>query len=86
MTPLTLWRPRGFGDFRKKTPKRTWLCEFLRSGMLYRPGKSLKTSLLVSKRKTIFLLGGCGLFVSGVMSGGLLGHLGPLCLALGANR
>jgi len=22
-----LWRPRGFGDFRKKkTPKRTWLC------------------------------------------------------------
>jgi len=24
---LTLWRPLGFGDFRKKkTPKRTWLC------------------------------------------------------------
>jgi len=23
---LTLWRPAGFGDFRKKTPKRTWLC------------------------------------------------------------
>jgi len=22
---LTLWRPLGFGDFRKKTPKRTWL-------------------------------------------------------------
>jgi len=32
-----------------------------------------------------FLLGGCGLFVSDVTSGGLLGHLGPLCLALGAN-
>ena len=22
----TLWRPLGFGDFRKKTPKRMWLC------------------------------------------------------------
>jgi len=33
-----------------------------------------------------FFLGGCGLAVSDVISGGLLGHLGPLCLALGANR
>jgi len=32
------------------------------------------------------LLGGCGFFVSDVISGGLLGHLGPLCLTLGANR
>jgi len=24
--------------------------------------------------------------VSDIISGGLLGHLGPLCLALGANR
>jgi len=24
--------------------------------------------------------------MSDVISGGLLGHLGPLCLALGANR
>jgi len=23
---LTLWRPPRFRDFRKKTPKRTWLC------------------------------------------------------------
>jgi len=39
---LTLWRPLGFGDF-QKTPKRTWLCEGISwSGMLYRPGKSLK--------------------------------------------
>jgi len=28
------------------------------------------------------LLGGCGFFVSDVISEGLLGHLGPLCLAL----
>jgi len=26
------------------------------------------------------------LAVSDVISGGLLGHLGPLCLALGVNR
>jgi len=23
---MTLWRPAAFEDFRKKTPKRTWLC------------------------------------------------------------
>jgi len=42
-------------------------------------------SLLVCTHKKYFLLGGCGLFVSDVMSGGLLDHLGPLCLNLGAN-
>jgi len=56
--------------------------------MLYRPGKSLKrcskSSSLHSKKN--FLLGGCGFFVSDVISRGLLGHLGPLCLDLGANR
>jgi len=29
---------------------------------------------------------GLRFFVSDVISGGLFGHLGPLCLALGANR
>jgi len=43
-----------------------------------------KSSSLHSKKN--FLLGGCRFFVSVVISGGLLGHLGPLCLALGANR
>jgi len=28
------------------------------------------------------LLGGADLFVNDIISGGLLGHLGPLCLAL----
>jgi len=41
------------------------------------------SGLLVPLEK-IFLL--CEFFVSGVISGGLLGHLGPLCLVLGANR
>jgi len=31
-------------------------------------------------------LGDAGFFVSDVRSGGILGQLGPLCLALGANR
>jgi len=43
-------------------------------------------SLLGLHSKKKFLLGGCGFFVSDVINGGLLGHLGPLCLALGANR
>jgi len=31
---LTLWRPAAFGDFREKTPKRTWLCAWI-SPLLY---------------------------------------------------
>ena len=42
-------------------------------------------SLVVSTRKD-FLVGECSFFVSDIKSGGLSGHLGPLCLALGANR
>jgi len=42
-------------------------------------------SLLVCTQKKFFAWG-CGFFVSDVVSGGLLGHLGPVCLALGANR
>ena len=42
-------------------------------------------SLLVRTRKN-FLVGECGFFVSDVISGAFLGHLGPLHLALGANR
>jgi len=80
----------GFGDFRreKRLNARGFAREFLQSGMLCRPGKSLKrrgkSSSLHSEKN--FLLEECGFFVSDVISGGLLGHLGPLCLALGANR
>jgi len=34
-------------------------------------------SLLACTRKKKFLLRGCGFFVSDIISGGLLGHLGP---------
>jgi len=42
--------------------------------------------LQVCTRKKIFWLGSAGFFVSDLISGGLLGHLGQLHLALGANR
>ena len=72
---------------KKRLNTRCFAQEFLRSGMLYRPSKSLKrhgkSSILHSKKN--FFLEGCGFFVSDVRSGGLLGHLDPLCLALGAS-
>jgi len=36
-------------------------------------------------QKNFFLVGRYGFFVSNVISGGLLGYLGPLHLALGLN-
>jgi len=80
-------RIRGFLD-KKCLNACGFAREFLRSGVLYRPGKSLKRCGKSSslQLKKIYLFGGCGFFVSDVISGGLLGHLGPLCLALGANR
>ena len=79
-----------FWGFKKK--KRLNACgfvwEYLCSCTGYWTGRSVKrrgkSSSLHSKK--IFLLGGCGFFVSDVISGGLLGHLGPLWLALGTNR
>jgi len=51
------------------------------------PFKSSKDSesLIVRTQKKLFGWG-CGFFVSDVISGRLLGHLGPLHLALGSNR
>jgi len=57
-------RPLGFGDFRKKKRLNTrgFVREFLWSGMVYRPGKSLKRRGKSSSLhlKKIFLLGGAG--------------------------
>jgi len=67
---------------------RGFVWEFLRSGMLCRPGTNLKRRGKSSSLhfKKIFSLGCYGFFMSDIISGGLLGHLGPLCLALGAKR
>jgi len=48
-------------------------------------GSKDAASLLVCTRKNV-LPEGCGFFVSYVISEGLLGHLGPLYLALGTKR
>jgi len=79
---LTLWRPAAFGDFRKKNTK----SHVALRGNLSDPvnatdpvkGSTDAASLLVcTRRKKNFFLGGCGFFVSDVISGGLSGHLGP---------
>ena len=83
---MTLWRPAGFGDFRKKNAlTHVALCRNFSSPISSTdPVKGSKdtTSLLVCTRKN-FLLGGYGFFVNDVISGGLLGQL---CRALGANH
>jgi len=50
------------------------------TGLVKRCGKSC------SLHAKNFLVRGCGFFVSDVISGGLLGHFGPLDLALDSNR
>ena len=68
-------RIRGFLEETERLDAHGFVREFLRSGMLYRPGKSLKrcskSSSLHSKK--YFLLGECRFFVSDIISGGLLG-------------
>jgi len=72
-----------FWRFPKKKQQNT--CGFVREFLLsckwhYGPGQSAK------KHGKNFLVGRYRFFMSDVISGGLLGHLGPLYLALGANR
>jgi len=86
---LTLWHPAAFGDFwkKKRLNARGFAWEYLRSCTGYGPGQSVKrrgkSSSLHSKK---FFSWGCEFFVSDVITGGLLGHLGLLCLALGTNH
>jgi len=84
-----IWCLATFGDFQKKHRNtRGFAREFLRSRKYYRPGRSVKrhgkSSSLHSKKN--FLVGEYWYFVSDVISGGLLGHLDPPYLTLGANR
>ena len=77
----------------KRFAKNSWIArgfawEYLRSCSGYGPGGSVKRrskSCSLHSQKKIFAWG-VRVFVSDVISGGLLGHLGPLFLALGANR
>jgi len=88
LTSATLWHLAGFGDFRKKNSS-FWLPYQRPSSAdnctreLFN-GSNGSASLVDCTRKKFFAWG-WGFFVSDVISGGLLGHLGPLCLALGAN-
>jgi len=50
----------------------------------FKDSKDLVSLLVCTQNK--FFDWGVRIFVSGVISGGLLGHLGPLHLALGSNR
>jgi len=69
------WITRGFAR------------EYLYSCTGYRPDRNVKRrGKSCSLHSKIFFPLGCRFFVSDVISGGLLGHLGPLCLALCANR
>jgi len=62
--------------------------EFLQSGKHYRPGQKLKRLVKSCSlhSKKFFWLGDADFFVSDVISGGLLGYLGQLHLALGPNH
>jgi len=78
------------GIFRKKKRlnAREFAREYLHSCTGYGPSQSVKRHGKSSNlhSKNFFFAYGCGYFVSDVMNGWLLGHLGPLYLALGANR
>ena len=87
--PSTLWRLAAFGDFWKKKTTETHVAlhgnfsRLVSATGLVKASKDA-ASLLVCTQKNIFGWG-CGFFVSYVISGRLLVHLGPLYLALGAN-
>jgi len=85
---LTLWCSAAFGDFQKNTEThvayRGNFSHLVSATDLLEVSKYAASLLVCTQKK--FLLGGCGFFASDVISGGLQGHFGPLCLALGANR
>jgi len=84
----TLWRLAVFGDFWKKTWKLMSLgvgISLLLHGLQTWSKRQKTRQVFWFALKKLFLLVGCGFFVSDVISGGLFGHFGPVCLALGAN-
>jgi len=89
LSSLTLWRLGGFGDFRKKNS--SFRLPYQRPSSSANCARELfngsngSASLVDCTQKNCFAWG-CRFFVSDIISGGLLGHLGPLCLAVAANR
>jgi len=64
-----------------------WLCAGCpQLDKCYEPGESVKRRVKSSALEKKFFGWEFGFFVSDVISGGLLGQLGPLYLALGANH
>ena len=87
---LTPWRLGGFGDFRKKNssfqmpyqrPSSSADC----ARELFN-GSNGSASLVDCTRKKNFLLGGCGFFVSDVISEVVLGSFWLMLLDLGPNH
>jgi len=77
-----------FQGFRAKTTRLHMTLHKRNSGAesgreLFKVSKD-SASLVVCTRKKIFGWG-CRFFVNDIINGGLLGHLGPLHLALGSN-
>jgi len=77
---LTLWCPATFGDLKKKHRN---ACGFARELLHF--CQKTRQAFCSALEKNI-LVGGHRFFVSDVISGGLLSHLGPHYLTLGANH
>jgi len=83
---LTLSCPATFGDFRTRTSGSHAVLRACNSGAksgreLFKCSKDAESLLLCTRKK--FLVGGCSFVVSDVVSGRLLGRLGPLLPSLG---
>jgi len=84
----TLSYPACFEDFAPKQPDRMWLCASatLSLKVVESCSKAEKTQQVFWFAMKIHFWLGLIFFLSDVISGGLLGHLGPLHLALGPNH
>jgi len=88
ITSLTLWHLAAFGDFHEKNTETHVALRgnFSSPVSATNPVKVSKyaANLVACTRKN-FVVKGYGFFVSDIISGELVGHLGPLHLALSSN-
>jgi len=76
------------GILAPKQPDCTWLCEHVTRApkVVESCSKAQKTRQVIdSAREKNNFVGECGFFVSDVVSGGLLGHIGPFHQTLDSN-